>query len=181
MENGVPRKVWECPWWYVEERRFEFRGKPQTWYSVQRTVAETVHILGVTAEGQVPVLRQWRVPLQDWVWELPAGICDVPGEPEEQTAQRELLEETGYACDRIDLLVRSTVSPGLTGELWLAYLAQGLRKEEDGGGVHGEQMELHHVAFSDLDDWLLARALAGELIDAKVLAHTALARRFLAA
>jgi ADP-ribose pyrophosphatase len=177
--DGEPTVVWECPWWRVEEWRFQVGGQDYRWYAAQRPVADTVHILGLTLDGRVPVLRQWRVPLQAWVWELPAGLCDVAGEPPEAAARRELEEETGYSADRLELVGRGTVSPGMTNELWNAYLATGLTQTGRGGGIHAERLELSLVPFEGLEDWFCRRAAAGELVDSKIYAHLALARRAL--
>ena len=177
--DGVPSVVWECPWWRVEEWQFQVGGKDYRWYAAQRPIADTVHILGLTADGLVPVLRQWRVPLQAWVWELPAGLCDVVGEPPEAAALRELEEETGYSAARIRLVGRGTVSPGLTNELWNAYLATSLTRTGEGGGVHAERIELSLLPLDGLDEWLIARSAAGELVDSKIFGHLALARRAL--
>ena len=177
--DGKPQVVWQCPWWRVEEWQFQVDGKDYRWYAAQRPVADTVHVLGITADGHVPVLRQWRVPLQAWVWELPAGICDIEGEPLEDTARRELLEETGYSAAAIRLVGRGTVSPGMTNELWNAYVATGLTLTGAGGGVHAERIELSLLPLDGLEEWFCARSEAGELVDSKVFAHLALARRAL--
>lgn len=167
--------VWQCPWWRVDEQRFTGGdGRPHVWYSARRPNPETVHILGLTPEGLVPVLRQWRYPVGAWVWELPAGICDVAGEALEDTARRELLEETGYAAGQMLHVFRGTVSPGLTNELYNAYVGLDLQRVAPGGGVSAEQLELHHVPVLELFEFALQAHQRGELIDAKVLAHAAL-------
>ena len=57
--------------------------------------------------------RAHRSPIGEWAWtvdrwllEIPAGTCDVDGEPSETTARRELAEEVGLAADRLELLAR---------------------------------------------------------------------------
>src|SRR5580658_10295948 len=65
-------------------------------------------ILAVTAEQKILLVEQYRIPLHARTVELPAGIIgDEPGEANEsqaEAARRELLEETGYAAQRVDLL-----------------------------------------------------------------------------
>ena len=101
----------------VEERLTGEDGADRRWYSV-RADPNTVSILGLTEDKRVPVVRQWRVPLQAHVWELPAGLLDKPGEDMATTAARELEEETGYWPGKvIPLLGPATTSSGLTDEL----------------------------------------------------------------
>ncbi|MCH7471543.1 NUDIX hydrolase [bacterium] len=181
MQDGEARTVWECPWWRVEERTYTGPdGKQRKYYSAKRPKPDTVHMLGLTAAGEVPVLRQWRVPMQDYVWELPAGILDVDGESTEDAALRELEEETGFRAGRIHHLFTGTVSPGLTNELYRAYLCLELTRVHDGGGLDGERLEVRLVRFDELEEFVLAAAGRGELVDAKIQTHIALATRKLA-
>jgi ADP-ribose pyrophosphatase len=181
MAEGDTRTVWECPYWRVEEQRFTAPdGRARSWYTARRPDPNTVHMLGLTADGRIPVLRQYRIPCRAWVWELPAGVCDVDGESREQAALRELEEETGFRAGTIHHLLTATVSPGLTDELYNAYLCLDLERVSEGGGDGSERIELHLIEFGALPDLLLARAAAGELVDSKILTHCYLAARKLA-
>jgi ADP-ribose pyrophosphatase len=176
MHQREAKTVWQCPWWRVDEEEFSGPdGKLRRWFSARRPNPETVHILGITPEGLVPVLRQWRYPVGAWVWELPAGLCDKPGEALADTARRELLEETGYSAGEMVHLFRGTVSPGLTNEMYNAFLCLDLTRVHAGGGVSGETIEVHHVPVQELHSFALRAFQRGELIDSKVLAHVALA------
>jgi ADP-ribose pyrophosphatase len=181
MDHGGPRRLWQCPWWSVEEHEFTGAdGTPRRWYCVVRLNPETVHMLALTPEGTVPLLRQWRFPVHNWVWELPAGICDVPGEALAETARRELLEETGYSAGRVVHLFRGTVSPGLTNEMYNAFLCLDLERRGQGGGVGGERIEVRVFPWRDLASQVLELEQQGELVDSKILAHIALAQARLA-
>ncbi len=174
-------RVFECPWWWVEARNYcDPDGNPRQWFTVCRPSPETVHILALTEDGQVPLIRQWRPGLQAWLWELPAGICDVPGEELAVTAARELEEETGFRPMRTIHLLRGTVSPGLSNEMWNGFLCLKLTRVSHELGVHGEQIELHLTPFDELEERLLELAAGGELVDSKIFGHIALARRALA-
>jgi len=179
VPESAPKTVWECRWWRVEERRTGEEGSDSRWYSVHRPDPNTVSILGLTPDLQVPVVRQWRVPLQAHVWELPAGLLDKEGEDMAQTANRELEEETGWRAGRMLPLLSGTTSSGLTDELFNGFLGLDLECVGEGGGAdgEGEEIEVHLVPFAELTDFLIARATAGELIDVKVLAHVLLAER----
>ncbi len=107
-------------------------------------------------------------------------MCDVDGESRELAALRELKEETGFSARTIYHLLTATVSPGLTDEVYNAYLCLNLDKVDDGGGDGSERIELHLIDFAALPDQLLARAAGGELVDSKILTHYYLAARKLA-
>ena len=82
-----------------------------------------VVIVALDEAGQVLMIRQYRHPVGRRLWELPAGLRDVGGEPPLITAERELLEETGYRAreladtDRLLLVAghQHRVHPGLPG------------------------------------------------------------------
>jgi ADP-ribose pyrophosphatase len=181
MQDGEARIVWQCPYWRVEQQDFcGLDGRVRQWYTARRPNPHTVHMLGLTPDGLTPVLRQWRVPMQAWVWELPAGLCDMPDEPIAEAARRELLEETGWHAGELHHLLCATVSPGLTDELYNAFLCLDLQHAGDGGGTGGERLQVQLVAFDELQRFFLAAAARGELIDAKLLTHIELARLKLA-
>jgi ADP-ribose pyrophosphatase len=70
--------------------------------------------------------RQYRHAAQDYLWELPAGRID-PGEKPLPAAQRELLEETGYAADHWRRILYFYASPGFVDETMAVYMATDLR------------------------------------------------------
>src|SRR5262249_25027045 len=74
---------------------------------------------------RVVLIRQYRHPVGRVLWELPAGLLDVAGEPADQTARRELFEEAHLAAARWDLLVDLNPSPGFTDEAGRVYPAPG--------------------------------------------------------
>lgn len=79
-------------------------------------------ILATPAGPQVVLIRNWRIALETWSLELPAGTMEPP-EPPLECAARELVEETGYQAATLTPLGRFHTSPGLSDELMHAYLA----------------------------------------------------------
>jgi ADP-ribose pyrophosphatase len=85
-----------------------------------------VVIVALDEEGQVLMIRQYRHPVAHVLWELPAGLRDVRGETLRATAERELLEETGYRARDWRILVDFYSSPGISTEWIRVFLARDL-------------------------------------------------------
>jgi 8-oxo-dGTP pyrophosphatase MutT (NUDIX family) len=132
-----------------------------------------VGVIAVDEDERVVLVRQFRVPMEDWVLEMPAGTRDVEGEAPEETARRELAEEVGVHADHWQLLAALPVSPGVTDQVTRVYLATGLSQGETArDGPEERAMIVERVALSEI----LARVAGGELMDAPTVAGVALAR-----
>ncbi len=77
---------------------------------------------------RVLLVRQYRHPVRSLLWEIPAGLCDVPDEPLEETARRELWEETGYEATELEPLLDTFLSPGSSSERLVLFLARDTRR-----------------------------------------------------
>ncbi len=145
------------------------------WDFVRRPHSDScVGILAITPEREIVLVEQFRIPVQAYVIEIPAGIVgdeeEHRGEPLADTAARELLEETGYRAEKISKLIDTPTSAGMTSELIHLFHATGLVREHAGGGVAGEDIIVHHVPLARLRDWLREQQEAGKIIDFKILA-----------
>jgi ADP-ribose pyrophosphatase len=131
-------------------------------------------ILAVTADRNILLVEQYRIPLHARTIELPAGIIgDEPGrtnESQAEAARRELMEETGYAAERVEALMTGPACSGLTSERVTIFHASGLRRAGKGGGVAQEDIVLHEIPLVELVAWLETKASTGVLIDPKVYA-----------
>jgi len=110
---------------------------------------------------QVLMLRQYRLSLDRWILELPAGTRE-GSEPWLTCAQRELREETGYRANEWAELGRIWPAPGVTNELMAVYLARDLSPAPLPGDAD-EEIEVQPMPL----DELVAMALDGRLWDAK--------------
>ena len=93
--------------------------------SAEREVAEhapVVVIVPLDGAGSVLLVRQYRLPVRQFLLELPAGGID-PGESVEEAVQRELREETGQRAGRLERLATFYASPGYCDELMHLFLA----------------------------------------------------------
>jgi ADP-ribose pyrophosphatase len=131
-------------------------------------------ILAVTAEQNILLVEQYRIPVHVPTIELPAGIIgDEPGstnESQAEAARRELLEETGYAAERVEIVMTGAACSGLTSERVTLVRATGLRRAGKGGGVEHEDIVVHEVPLNEIVAWLETKAKTGVLIDPKVYA-----------
>ena len=133
-----------------------------------------VCIVALTDEGKVLLVEQHRPPVDCKVIELPAGLAgDLPSLPDEAlevAASRELLEETGYRAKHLRRRAVVTSSAGLTDEVVTMFVAEGLEKIAPGGGDEREEIVVHEVPLTEVDNWLARAATTGKLIDGRVYA-----------
>lgn len=82
-------------------------------------------ILAVNEKNEILLVRQYRKAVEDFIYEIPAGILNIAEEPVE-CALRELKEETGYEAKKINQLYEFYTSPGFTNEKCYLFLAEEL-------------------------------------------------------
>ncbi len=96
---------------------------------VARDYVQHIGAVGVVAlddDDRVVLVRQYRHPLREYLWELPAGLADVKGEELPAAALRELAEEADLRAGRLDLLFDMHTSPGFSNERIRLFLAREL-------------------------------------------------------
>jgi 8-oxo-dGTP pyrophosphatase MutT (NUDIX family) len=102
----------------------------------------SVGVIGLDEDERVLLIRQYRHPVGRLLWEPPAGLRDVDGEPTWRTAARELAEESGYRAREWHTLLDVFTSPGMTNERVRVFLARGLTEipadEVDFERIHEE-------------------------------------------
>ena len=169
---GARERVWSGPIFTVEdEELFLADGRAPV---RRQTVAphDAVSVVALregrdSAQGdgaaEILMVRQYRHPVRAMLWEVPAGLLDVPGEEPLVAAQRELAEETDFAAARWDVLVDFYASPGFTTEGARSYLARDLRLLPPSERVEREAEEAEFVpTWFRLDD-VLDAVMAGRL------------------
>jgi ADP-ribose pyrophosphatase len=161
--TGEPEVVWSGR--FIEAKKL---GK---WEFVSRTRGVGAAVILAVDEGHVLLVEQFRVPLGARCLELPAGLVgdEEEGEAAAVAAIRELEEETGYRAERAVDLGRFHASPGMSSEGFTLVRAEGLARVGEGGGVAGEDIEVHRVKLEEAPAFVAARRAAGVAIDAKLL------------
>ena len=129
-----------------------------------------VTIIPVDAEGQILFIRQYRHPARKELLELPAGVME-RGEPPEDSAHREVREETGMAAGKLLKIGEFFLAPGYSTEFMHVYLARELYYAP----LPGDADEVLSVVRVPIEE-AYRKARQSEIQDAKTLAALLLAR-----
>lgn len=126
-------------------------------------------VAAVPVDGDSVILvRQYRSALDDYLIEIPAGLRDVEGEPPEETAKRELIEEAGVQAGKVEPLFNMHNSVGFSDEMIAIYVATELTPVErvftDSPEEH--DMEILRLPLKEVE----AMIYRGEITDAKTIA-----------
>lgn len=145
------------------------------WEFTERHAAtHVVSIWAVNSDRELVLTDQFRQSIETNVIDLPAGLCgDLPeasDEPFAVAAERELLEETGYAAESLREVMTFPTSPGMANEKVTLFEASGLKRVEEGGGDDSEQIEVIHVPLDDLRATLNEWTASGLTVDPKLMA-----------
>ncbi|HEX7324746.1 MAG TPA: NUDIX hydrolase [Rhodanobacteraceae bacterium] len=145
------------------------------WEFVERNNPQgAVIIVAVTPAERVLFVEQYRVPIQRFTIEMPAGLIGDPGHTDDDgvagAAMRELIEETGYRCARVVPLHSGPSSAGMSTEMMHFVRAFDLTQVGPGGGDATENITVHEVPRGEAGAWLHAMAAKGYSIDPKLFA-----------
>ncbi len=132
-----------------------------------------VGIVPVLPDGRVALIRQYRISVNQMIYEIPAGTRE-QGEEPIVTARRELIEETGYRCENLKPLTSIFTSPGILQEELFLFLATELTAGEN-ALEDGELIELEPKTWSEIDEMIDS----GAIQDSKTLVGLLLAERAL--
>lgn len=122
----------------IEQKELLFRGKlfdlvihRLRWHDGRRSTLQiikhpgAVGIIPIFENGDIMLIRQFRLPAGGEIYEIPAGTLE-KGETPLACARRELVEETGYMAKRFIKLARYFSAPGFCTEKMYLYIAEGL-------------------------------------------------------
>jgi len=136
----------------------------------------SVAVLALDERDRVLVLSQYRHPVRQKLWEIPAGLLDVPGENPLHAAQRELYEEAHVKAEDWRVLADVYTTPGGSDEAVRIFLAREVSPVDgERFDVSEEEaaMELARVPRTELVRAVLAGELHNNCLVVGVLALTA--------
>jgi ADP-ribose pyrophosphatase len=163
MKITSSKQVYSCSLFRVTEDRAVDK---KTGFKIKRSVVRHVGsavMMAVDEKKRILLVRQYRLPAERYLWELPAGRLD-PGETPLQAAKRELREETGCSARKWTKLVTFFASPGYVQERMTIYRAEELTQGE-ATPMDDERIEAKWFTRKEVD----AMIRSGKIQDAKTM------------
>ncbi|MCX7667554.1 MAG: NUDIX hydrolase, partial [Atribacterota bacterium] len=124
-----------------------------------------VTIVATTPEGKLILIKQFRAPAREWLWEIPAGTLE-PQEDILKCAQRELEEETGFSSQEWNYLFPVFLAPGYSSEIIHFFRARNAVPVEN--AREGDEDEVIYYLQVDRDE-ALEMLRRGDIRDAKTM------------
>src|SRR5262249_48746206 len=128
-------------------------------YGVVEFKYRAVGVLPVEGDGSLWLVGQYRYPLRAYSWEIPEGGCP-EGETPEETARRELQEETGLTSETLELLATAHLSNSVCDEVAYVFRASSLTHGSN-SPEGAESIDVRRVAWAEA--WAMLRR--GEITD----------------
>jgi len=125
-----------------------FDGKKKIYESARRQ--DSVTVIPVTKAGELLLLNQTQAGFRDWFLSFPGGQID-SGESPQEAAKRELMEETGYECEKLTLW--DSLQP-FTRMDWAVYtfIGHNCEKVREKRPDSGEKIQLKKISFDKFLD-----------------------------
>lgn len=150
----------ESPWRNLRQDRVRTHHGDEIVYSYLET-GEAAFVVPLTTDGKLVVIRQFRLPVRTWTWEIVGGMV-AADEPPIVAARRELREEIGGVCDQLVPLGSFFACAGALSARHHAFLALDVTLSAQ----ELEPLELIEVVLLEPDD-AFARARDGRIDDAQ--------------
>jgi ADP-ribose pyrophosphatase len=147
--------------WVTMDRAIDPDG-----FEIKRAIVQhrgSAVMMAMDGCDRILLVRQYRLPARQYLWELPAGRVD-EGETPLQAAKRELAEETGYRARTWKKLVAFYPSPGFLAEKMTIYIATGLAEGVQ-TPMEDERIQTRWFSADEIDG-MIER---GKILDGKTM------------
>lgn len=139
-----------------------------------------VAIVAVDAQERVVLVQQYRHPVRRELWEVPAGLLDVPGEDPLAAAQRELWEEADLRAEQWEHLIDYYTTPGGSDEKLQVFLARDLQEVPAAERFERRDEEQHmEIRFIPVREALESVLSGGMMNPSTVVGILAYAQKYL--
>jgi 8-oxo-dGDP phosphatase len=136
-------------------------------------------VVAIDDDDRVVLIQQYRHPIRERDWEIPAGLLDVEGEPPAETAKRELAEEVDLTAARWQPLVSIHTTPGGNDEVVHLFLARDLTAAPRAFDREHEEADMRvvRVPLVEAVDAVIAGRMRNGILATGVLAAAEVLRR----
>ena len=118
------KMAWQSRWYRVREDAVSLPDGSEGVYNVLE-MNDSVFVVPVLDDGRIVLIRNYRYPLEEWVWEIPAGGIKT-GQSPDDAAKEELLEEAGGIAKEMRFLLKANTMNGIGNHHASVYLATGV-------------------------------------------------------
>jgi ADP-ribose pyrophosphatase len=163
METVSSKEVYKCPVFRVTKDKAVDNS---TGFTIERSIIRhngSAVMMAVDEKDRILLVRQYRLPAERYMWELPAGKLD-EGETAIRAAKRELIEETGVRAKKWKKLASFYPSPGYGQEKMTIFLARDLTDGE-AKPMEDERIETRWFRKKELKEMIRTN----RIIDAKTM------------
>jgi 8-oxo-dGTP pyrophosphatase MutT (NUDIX family) len=141
--------VFRHPLLELQDRQLVAEGETARRRAIVLETPDWVNVIPMTADGRVLLIRQWRYGIESFTLEIPGGVVD-PGEAPEETATRELLEETGYRAGRVRQIGLVHPNPAIHNNRTFTFVAEDLTEVGPPEGDGEEEIEVTSAALEEI-------------------------------
>jgi 8-oxo-dGTP pyrophosphatase MutT (NUDIX family) len=131
------------------QMKLESEGHSATFSIVD--APEWMNVIPLTKQNEIVLVEQYRYGIEEPTLELPGGMVD-PGETHDQTAKRELLEETGYSGDSWEYLGKVSSNPAFLTNYTHLYVTKNCCKIKEQKLDGNERINVHTMPLQDFLD-----------------------------
>jgi ADP-ribose pyrophosphatase len=142
----------------VKKTAVTVRKQEVVWETIERTNIfdnRVVVVVALTGDNEFVMERQWRAAIESCVIQFPAGLMDIENESGEETARRELLEETGYMARKLVPVLTAPTSPVLSPTTAYYFFAPDVEYTGGENREAGEDIEIITVPGESIGKFLL--------------------------
>jgi ADP-ribose pyrophosphatase len=146
-------RIYDSAWCGLRRDRVRLPdGTPLDYHVFE--VSEAVCVVPELDDGSIVLVWQYRYPHGRTHWEVPAGRVQ-PGEAPRAAAERELLEETGYRCARLEALAGFYPVNGISPHYAHVFVARGCVRAQATSHDPSERMSVHVFPAAEVHERLL--------------------------
>lgn len=157
------KKIADCRVFKVREDFCEREtGRTQGTFFVLEN-PDWVNVIALTKENEVVLIEQYRHGAEEIILEIPGGMIDENENPE-TAAERELLEETGFAAQKLIFLGKSLPNPAIQSNSIYHFLAIDCEKTEDTKFDEHESVVTKLVALAEIESLILNGMISHSLV-----------------